>query len=640
MNRYPLWKYLVLAAALLIGTLYTLPNFFGEAPAVQVSAARTSVKVDAGVRDRVLGALADAKITPDFVQWEGNSVRARFSDTDVQIKAKDAISKALNRDPAEPDYVVALNLVSRSPQWLAQIRAFPMYLGLDLRGGVHFLLEVDMKAAISKKVDALMGDARMALREKKIRASVARVGDSLVLNFTDAATRDTARNLLSDRITDMTWEEAGEGQSLTLTGRFKPTSLVAVQDAALKQNINTLHNRVNELGTAEPVIQQQGLNRVVVQLPGVQDTARAKGIIGRTATLEVRMVEAHGQQGVRDYDPGRLQAALAGDVPSDMELLYGRDNRGNGPEPLLVSKQLVFTGDNLNRADANFDQQGGGGSVVVVGLDSAGAASMKATTRDGVKRRMAVILVEKGKKEVLTAPTIQSELSASFHISGMANPQEATDLALLMRAGQLAAPMDIIEERTIGPSLGAENIARGFQSVIWGFVAVAVFMCGYYMLFGVFSSLALGFNLLMLVAVLSMMQATLSLPGMAAIALVLGMAIDSNVLINERIREELRAGVAPQTAIHIGYERAWATILDSNVTTLIAGLALLAFGSGPVKGFAVVHCLGILTSMFSAVMFSRGLVNLWYGRQRKLSKVSIGQVWRPATQPATKDGEA
>ncbi|MFY8016998.1 MAG: protein translocase subunit SecD, partial [Inhella sp.] len=391
-----------------------------------------------------------------------------------------------------------MNLVSSSPQWLASLRAFPMYLGLDLRGGVHFLLEVDMKAAVSKKVETLQGDARSALREKKVRASVNRVGDALVLNFTDGATRDTAKYALTDRIPDMEWEESGQGEALTLTGRFKPPALLAVQEAALKQNINTLHNRVNELGTAEPVIQQQGLNRIVVQLPGVQDTARAKGIIGRTATLEVRMVDAHGQAGVRDYDPSRVQAALAGDVPSDMELLYGRDNRGSGPEPLLVSKQLVFTGDNLVRADANFDQQGGGGSVVVVGLDSAGAASMKATTRDGVKRRMAVILVERGKKEVLTAPTIQSELSGSFHISGMANAQEATDLALLMRAGQLAAPMDIIEERTIGPSLGAENIERGFQSVIWGFVAVAVFMCAYYMLFGLFSSLALGFNLLLL----------------------------------------------------------------------------------------------------------------------------------------------
>jgi preprotein translocase subunit SecD len=640
MNRYPLWKYLVLAVALIIGLLYTLPNFFGEAPAVQVSAARTTVKVDAAVRDRVLQALADAKITADFVQWEGSSVRARFSDTDTQIKAKDAIAKALNRKADEPDFVVALNLVSRSPQWLASIHAFPMYLGLDLRGGVHFLLEVDMKAAVSKKIDTLMGEARMALREKKLRASVSRVGDTLVLNFSDPALREAARNLLTDRIPDLEWAESGQGEALSLVGRFKPASLRAVQEAALKQNINTLHNRVNELGTAEPVIQQQGLNRVVVQLPGVQDTARAKGIIGRTATLEVSMVEAHGQQGVRDYDPSRLQAALAGDVPADMELLYGRERNGGAPEPLLVSRQTVFTGDNLVRADANFDQQGGGGSVVVVGLDSAGAASMKATTRDGVKRRMAVILVEKGKKEVLTAPTIQSELSASFHISGMANPQEATDLALLMRAGQLAAPMDIIEERTIGPSLGAENIARGLNSVIWGFVAVAAFMCVYYMLFGLFSSLALGFNLLLLVAALSMLQATLSLPGMAAIALVLGMAIDANVLINERIREELRAGMAPQMAIHTGYERAWATILDSNITTLIAGIALLAFGSGPVKGFAVVHCLGILTSMFSAVMFSRGLVNLWYGGRRKLAKVSIGQVWRPAAKPAVQGEEA
>ena len=639
MNRYPLWKYLVLAVALVIGFLYTLPNWFGEAPAVQVSSARTTVRVDDAVRQRIDRALADAKIASSQVSLEGTSVRARFVDTDVQLRAKDAITKALNPNPSEPDYVVALNLVSRSPSWLANwFHARPMYLGLDLRGGVHFLMEVDMKAAVTKRVESMVGEARRLLLEKKIRTIVRRDGNGVSMSFATEAVRTNARNVLADAMPDVDWSLEGSGEALVLRGVLKPTAMLAVQDAALKQNINTLHNRVNELGTAEPVIQQQGANRIVVQLPGVQDTARAKDIIGRTATLEVRMVDVHGGRAdARDYDPARIQAALAGDIPPGTELLYARESRGQPPEPLLVSTQLVFSGDNLNKADANMDQQTSS-AIVRVDLDSPGAAAMKAASRDGVQRRMAVILIEKGKKEVLTAPTIQSELGSNFQITGMANLQEASDLALLMRAGSLAAPMDIIEERTIGPSLGAENISRGFQSVIWGFVAVAVFMCGYYLLFGLFSSIALGFNLLLLVAVLSMMQATLSLPGMAAIALVLGMAIDSNVLINERIREELRDGAPPQTAIHIGYERAWATILDSNITTLIAGVALLAFGSCPVTGFAVVHCLGIGTSMFSAVMFSRGLVNLWYGSQRKLTSVSIGQIWRPkaeATTPAT-----
>ncbi|MBB5206244.1 preprotein translocase subunit SecD [Inhella inkyongensis] len=615
MNRYPLWKYLVLAVALLLGVIYTLPNWFGEAPAVQVSSGRATVKVNSETRDRVSAALSEAKISADFVQWEGSSVRARFADTDVQIKAKDAIAKALNPDPANPDYVVALNLLSRSPQWLTSLRAFPMYLGLDLRGGVHFLMEVDMKSAITKKTDALVGDVRTQLRDKGIRhAGVSKEGQRVLVAFRDAATLEAARQHLQDRQPDMNWTSSGAGTELQLAGALKPAALLAVQEGALKQNINTLHNRINELGVAEPVIQQQGLNRVVVQLPGVQDTAKAKDIIGRTATLEVRLVD----------DSAEAQAALAGTapVPFGTERFVER-----GGQALIVKRQVVLTGENLNDAQAGFDDRQN--PAVHLSLDSRGARIFKDVTRENIKKRMAILLFEKGKGEVVTAPVIQSEIGGGrVQISGAMTTTEAADTALLLRAGSLAAPMEIIEERTIGPALGAENIARGFQSVIWGFVAVAAFMCVYYMLFGLISSLALGFNLLLLVAVLSMMQATLSLPGMAAIALVLGMAIDSNVLINERIREELRAGVAPQTAIHIGYERAFATILDSNVTTLIAGVALLVFGSGPVKGFAVVHCLGILTSMFSAVMFSRALVNLWYGSKRKLQSVAIGQVWR------------
>jgi preprotein translocase subunit SecD len=616
MNRYPLWKYLVLAVALLIGLIYTLPNFYGEAPAVQVSSARATVKVNPEVLKRVEAALEAAKIPADFVQLEGTSVRARFIDTDVQLKAKDAIQSALNQDVNSPDFIVALNLVSRSPRWLSNLHAFPMYLGLDLRGGVHFLMEVDMRAALTKRMESLVGDSRTALREKNIRhAGVSRDGNRLLIAFRDAATQSAAQIALSDRQADVQWTPVTTDGELRLVGELKPASLVAVQEAALKQNITTLHNRVNELGTAEPVIQRQGVNRVVVQLPGVQDTAKAKDIIGRTATLEVRMVD----------DSAEAMAALAGTgpVPFGTERFVERGGQG-----LILKRQVVLTGDNLSDAQGGFDENQQ--PAVHLTLDSQGARIFKEVTRESIGKRMAIVLFEKGKGEVVTAPVIRGEIGGGrVQISGAMTSTEAADTALLLRAGSLAAPMEIIEEKTIGPSLGAENIDRGFNSVKYGFLAVAVFMSVYYMLFGLISSVALAFNLLMLVAVLSMLQVTLSLPGMAAIALVLGMAIDSNVLINERIREELREGKSPQQAIHIGYEKAWETILDSNVTTLIAGIALLAFGSGAVKGFAVVHCLGIVTSMFSAVMFSRGLVNLWYGTQRKLKTVSIGQVWKP-----------
>ncbi len=625
MNRYSWWRYTILAMALVIGLVYAVPNLFGEAPAVQVSSAKATIKVDATVLARVEQALSSAQISADRVQWEGASVRVRLADTDTQKKAKDAIAQALNPDAANPSFIVALNLISRSPQWLTSLHALPMYLGLDLRGGVHFLMQVDMRAALSKKLEAVTSDSRTLLREKSIRhAGISREGQVVEIRLRDATVLAQAKALLGDQMPDLDWLESADGTEWRLRGTLKATAAKSVQEQALKQNITTLHNRVNELGVAEPVIQQQGADRVVVQLPGVQDTAKAKDIIGRTATLEMRMVN----------ESAEAQAALAGGpVPFGSERYLER----NGA-PIIVYRQVVLTGDSLNDAQAGFDGQTQEPAVHLT-VDAKGARIVRDVTRENVGKRMAILLFEKGKGEVVTAPVIRSELGARFQISGRMTTQEANDTALLLRAGSLAAPMEIIEERTIGPSLGAENIAKGFNSVVYGFLAIAVFMCAYYVFFGLISTLALGFNLLLLVAVLSMLQATLTLPGMAAIALTLGMAIDANVLINERVREELRNGATPQMAIHAGYERAFATILDSNVTTLIAGLALLAFGSGPVRGFAVVHCLGILTSMFSAVMFSRGLVNLWYGRQKKLKAVSIGQVWRPQNQP-TGAGEA
>jgi preprotein translocase subunit SecD len=617
MNRYPVWKYAVIVVALLIAALYTLPNFFGEAPAVQVSSGKASAKIDGTTVARVEQALKNANIAAEAVSLDGTSVKARFGDTDTQLKAKDAIEKALLPDPATPSYIVALNLLSRSPAWLTALNARPMYLGLDLRGGVHFMLQVDMRAALTKKAESLTGDIRLALREKNVRHSgINRNGQAIEIKFRDSATLDAAKKVFQDQFPDLQSVDAPDGAEYRLTAGIRPEAARLVQEQALKQNMVTLHNRINELGVAEPVIQQQGLDRIVVQLPGVQDTAKAKDILGRTATLEMRLVDESAE--------GRAAESGAGAVPFGSERFLERDGR-----PVIVKKQVILTGESLTDAQPGFDSQSQQPKVDLT-VDAKGGRIMRDVSRENVKKRMAIVLFEKGKGEVLTAPVIQSELGNRFQISGSMSVTEANDLALLLRAGSLAAPMEIIEERTIGPSLGAENISKGFHSVAWGFLVIVGFMAVYYMLFGLFSGLALAVNLLLLVAVLSMLQATLTLPGMAAMALALGMAIDSNVLINERVREELRNGAAPQAAIQTGYERAWATILDSNVTTLIAGLALLAFGSGPVRGFAVVHVIGILTSMFSAVFFSRGLVNLWYGRQKKLKSVSIGTVWRPA----------
>ncbi|MBK6570419.1 protein translocase subunit SecD [Candidatus Aalborgicola defluviihabitans] len=617
MNRYPAWKYAIILIALVVGALYALPNFFGESPAVQVSVAKSSLKLDDATLGRVQDALKAADITADAVTLDGTSIKARFASTDVQLKAKDAIQKALNPEGAEGSYVVALNLLSRSPAWLTALHASPMYLGLDLRGGVHFMLQVDMQAALSKRAESLAGDIRTTLREKNVRHSgINRNGQTIEIRFKDAATAEAARRIIQDQFAELSTVETADGTEVKMVASIQPVAARKVQEQAIKQNITTLHNRINELGVAEPVIQQQGLDRIVVQLPGVQDTAKAKDILGRTATLEIRMVD--------EGTEARAAEQGTGAVPFGSERYLERSGA-----PVIVKKQVILTGDNLTDAQPGFDQQTQEAAVHLT-LDAKGARIFRDVTRESIGKRMAILLFEKGKGEVVTAPVIRSEIGGGrVQISGRMNTVEAADTALLLRAGSLAAPMEIIEERTIGPSLGAENIAKGFHSVTWGFCAVAVFMCVYYMLFGMISSISLAFNLLLLVAVLSMLQATLTLPGMAAMALVLGMAIDANVLINERVREELRSGASPQAAIHAGYDRAWATIIDSNVTTLIAGLALLAFGSGPVRGFAVVHCLGILTSMFSGVFFSRGVVNLWYGRQKKLKSVSIGTVWRP-----------
>ncbi|MFZ2267806.1 MAG: protein translocase subunit SecD [Azonexus sp.] len=624
MNRYPLWKYITVAIALVLGFIYTLPNFFGESPAVQLSSAKVTLKIDEKAQSRVVEALVAAGITHDGIQLDPNGVKTRFKDTDTQLKAKDILEKAFNPDASDPKYVVALNLLSASPSWLTNIPimpARPMYLGLDLRGGVHFLLQVDMKGALTKRLDSLSADLRSLLRDKNLRhGGINREGERIVIKFREADTRDKAKDLLGDNQPDLLLTETTDGSDFKLTATLKPQALQKLGEFALKQNITTLHNRINELGVAEPVIQQQGADRIVVQLPGVQDTAKAKDILGRTATLEIRMV---------DDTPGALDAAMAGNAPFGSEVYTER-----GGAPLLVKKQVVLTGDRLTDAQPGFDTQNSEAAVHLT-LDSAGARIFKEITRDNVGKRMAILLIEKGKGEVVTAPVIRSEIGGGrVQISGRMTTSEANDTALLLRAGSLAAPMEIIEERTIGPSLGADNIKKGFQSTLWGFAAIALFMIIYYRVFGVVSVLALASNLLFLLALLSLLQLTLTLPGIAAIALALGMAIDSNVLINERIREELRAGVTPQAAISEGYERAFGTILDSNVTTLIVGLMLLIFGSGPVRGFAVVHCLGILTSIFSSVVVSRALVNLIYGRQKKLASLAIGQVWKPGNVPA------
>lgn len=611
MNRYELWKYLIIAVSLLLGLLYTLPNFFGESPAVQISPLRMTAEADTALLQRVEDTLKGANITNDGLFFEEGSIKVRFEDTDTQIKAKDLLQSTLG-----DEYMVALNLVPNSPLWLTELGALPMYLGLDLRGGVHFMLEVDMEGAVSKALDRHSSDIRSSLREKRIAyAGIEKIGDALTVKFRDAESRAEALKELKPTYEDLHFKEEQLDNRFHLLVSIKPEALIQMQDATVQQNITTLRNRVNELGVAEPIIQKAGADRVIVQLPGVQDTAKAKEILGRTATLEIRMVD----------DERDLDAALRGQVPFGTELY---EERGGGP--LLVKKQVLLTGDRITDAQPGFTEDNQ--AAVHIRLDNKGAQTFKKLTRENVGRRMAILLIERNQTEVVTAPVIREEIGGGrVQISGSMTTVEARDVALLLRAGALAAPMDIIEERTVGPSLGADNIERGFNSTLYGFLAVAVFIAMYYMSFGVISVLALSMNLLLLVGLLSILQATLTLPGMAALALTVGMAIDANVLINERIRDELRAGVSPQLAINAGYERATGTILDSNITTLIAGIALFAFGSGPVKGFAVVLCLGILTSVFTAIFVSRGMVNFMYGSRRKLEVVPIGKIWIPET---------
>jgi preprotein translocase subunit SecD len=613
MNRYPTWKYILVAIVILIGLLYTIPNFFGEAPAVQVSPAKSTLKADNDLLKKVEATLQLADIKFNGIYLDASGVKVRFASPDEQIKAKDKLIANLSKD-----YSVALNLLSQTPNWLLAIGAKPMYLGLDLRGGVHFLLQVDMKAALDKAAESSVGDFRTALRREKINYfGIARDGQKVEVKFETLAELEKARKVLKKDFPDLDYKDSTDGKEQILAATIGDVTRLKIQEFALKQNLQTLHNRINELGVAEPIVQQQGFDRIVVQLPGVQDTAKAKELLGRTATLEIRMVD----EDKKDFET--LKAAEEGKVPFGDELF--RDREGI---PILVKKNVVLTGDRITDAGPGTDQQTGG-AVVNVTLDGRGAGIFRNVTRDNVGKRMAILLIEKGSTEVITAPVINEEIGGGrVQISGMANVQEATDVALLLRAGALAAPMEIIEERTVGPSMGADNIKRGVHSTLWGFAAIAVMMMFYYMLFGGVSVLALGVNLLLLVALLSMLQATLTLPGLAAIALALGMAIDANVLINERIREELRNGNTPQASIHAGYSRAFDTILDSNVTTLIAGLALFMFGTGPIKGFAVVHVLGILTSMFSAILVSRAIVNIIYGYRRKVTKLSIGQIYK------------
>ncbi len=620
MNRPVLWRLILMLIALIFGVIYTLPNFFGESPAVQISSSKTTIKLNQDLAVEISKILKKNEIEFNKVTYQdnlgGGTIKIRFSSTEEQLKSKEIIENFLNPNPMDSSYIIALNLVSGVPNFLSQINALPMYLGLDLRGGVYFMLQIDMQSAIKTKLENTLSDSRSILRKNKIRNSGIKLeNEQITIKFRKQEQALSALKILNDKIIDLNWQldpDKTVGQDdFFILATLDENNKETIRNYALKQNIITLSNRINELGVSEPIIQQQGLDRIVVQLPGVQDTAKAKDILGRTASLEIRLV---------DDSPETISKIELGRSPPGIEMFSDKNGQS-----IALKKEILLTGESLTDAQAGFDSQNPIEPAVHLSLDAKGTRVFREITRKNVGKRLAILLVEKGKGEVVTAPVIRSEIPGGrVQISGQMTTVEAADTALLLRAGSLAAPMEIIEERLIGPSLGADNIEQGFESTLWGFVVIIIFILFYYVIFGMFSALSLSLNITLLIALLSLLQATLTLPGIAAMALTLGMAIDSNVLINERIREEIRSGTSPSLAIATGYEKAWATILDSNVTTLIAGIALLVFGSGPVRGFAVVHVLGILTSMFSSVFFSRGLVNIWYGRKKRLAKLSIG----------------
>ena len=609
-NQYPLWKYLLLVFVLVIGLIYALPNVYGEDPALQISGTRNAT-IDATAKDKVISALATANIPVKAAELKPDQLLIRFNDTETQLKAVDFVKSALGTG-----YIVALNLAPATPDWLNSLNALPMYLGLDLRGGVHFLMEVDMKAALEKAVERYSNDIRTLLRDERIRYAMIRAEEQGVrVMFRSEADREQSRALLDKELPLLVLEDI-DSENPGLLARLDEQEIRDIEKFALQQNILTLRNRVNELGVAEPVIVQQGAQRIVVQLPGVQDTAEAKRILGATATLEYRAVDF-------EHD---VQNAVAGSVPAGSRLYKDRD--GN---PVLLKKAVIVTGDQIINASSGLDQESGSPQVSV-SLDAKGARSMLKFTKKSVGKPMAVVYIENKNEtilvdgvpvtrnrkieEVISVATIRGVFSKRFQTTGLDSPKEAHELALLLRSGALAAPVNIVEERTIGPSLGKDNIEQGFNSVIIGFLAVLVFMALYYRVFGLVADLALSLNLVLIVAVLSMLQATLTMPGIAGIVLTVGMAVDANVLIFERIREELRNGNSPQASIQAGYEKAFSTIADANITTLIAAVVLLSYGTGAIKGFAVTLAIGIVTSMFTAILGTRAVINLIYGGRR------------------------
>ncbi len=617
MNRYPLWKYLLILFLTVVGTIYALPNLYGDDPALQISANRMA-EINNATRDTVIKALEKEQLAYKTIEVKPNSLLVRFVDTDTQLKAYEPVRGALG-----DSYTTAMNLAPATPDWLRGLNALPMYLGLDLRGGVHFLMEVDMNAAISQALERYVSDLRSLMRENKIRyLTIVADQGRVEIKFRDISEREKANALIHKEYGALVLNQEPRDGSEYLYVSLSEKEVLETKKFAVKQNITTLRKRVNELGVAEPVIQQQGEERIVVQLPGVQDTARAKDVIGATATLEYHMED-------EEHD---VNDALAGRVPYGSRLYQQRDGR-----PVLLQKQVIVTGDQIIDAAAGIEQQSGQPEVSVT-LDSKGARKMLDNTRENVGKRMAVVYIEtktetrmiNGKpqrttkriEEVISLATIRGVFSKRFQTTGLDSPDEAHNLALLLRAGALAAPMEIVEERTIGPSMGQENIDKGLASVVIGFVAVLAFMALWYRGFGMVANLALALNLVIIVAVLSLLQATLTLPGIAGIVLTVGMAVDANVLIFERIREELRYGNTPHAAIHAGYEKAFSTIADANITTLIAAVVLFSFGTGPIKGFAITLSIGIATSMFTAIMVTRAVVNLVLGGKR-LTGLSI-----------------